>query len=302
MTEQNDFFETNNSIFLKKYYDILGLQQGASEEEIKKAYRKLAMKYHPDTTSCDSNEQFLKIKEAYQALTSETNQEQQTESSSNKNKVFSRRYNRWLTQEELDELKKQTAEYRKKKEEDEEMSAIRDFENLKNSWVYKSFPFVAVFGILFAALLFLDFHLTAQSEFVEYKETNRISLIEGIVVGTAQPGFILSEIVTIDKKGNQHTASIRGELAGFFYVSDNIELISTKLFGIDLGYRVEDVYFQDINKKRAFHYPIALFCVLIVFLTVFFKNPTPFYYVVLNTAVFGIPFLSLVFTLGAISS
>ncbi|MEN8810461.1 MAG: DnaJ domain-containing protein, partial [Flavobacteriales bacterium] len=185
---------------MKKYYDILGLQQGASEEEIKKAYRKLAMKYHPDTTSYDSNEQFLKIKEAYQALTSETNQEQQTESSSNKNKVFSRRYNRWLTQEELDELKKQTAEYRKKKEEDEEMSAIRDFENLKNSWVYRSFPFVAVFGILFATLLFLDFHLTPQSEFVEYKETNRISLIEGIVVGTAQPGFILSEIVTIDKK------------------------------------------------------------------------------------------------------
>ena len=66
----------------------------------------------------------------------------------------------------MDELKKQTAEYRKKKEETEEMEAIRDFENLQKSWVYKSFPFVAVFGIAFSLLLFLDFHLTPHFEFV----------------------------------------------------------------------------------------------------------------------------------------
>lgn len=284
---------------MKKYYDILGLKQGASEDEIKKAYRKLAMQYHPDTNSDESSEQFLEIKEAYQILSSDTNYTQNTTSSPSQKTVFSRRHNRWMTQEELDELKKQTAEYRKKKEREEELAAQRDFENLQNSWVYKSFPFVALFGLLFSVCLLLDFHLKPSYETVEYKETHRISLVEGIVVGTAQPGFILSEIVTTDKNGKDHIAAVQGELAGLFYVSDKIEVMSTALFGIDLGYRVKDLYFHDINKKRAFHYPIAFFCLLIIGFTLFFKNPTPFYYVVLNSSVFGIPFLSILFLLGA---
>ena len=279
----------------------MGLHENASEEEIKKAYRKLALKYHPDTANSDSGEKFLEIKDAYQILTSDDSVKQTSTYTTSEDKVFSRKHNRWLSQEELDALKKQTAEYRKKKEETEEMEAIRDFENLQKSWVYKSFPFVAVFGIAFSLLLFLDFHLTPHFEFVKYQETHRVSLIEGIVVGTAQPGYILSEIITQDKKGVSHTASLLGEFAGYFYSSDQIELMSTRLFGIDLGYRVDDIYFHDVNKKRAFHYPIALFCLVIICLTLLFKNPTPFYYVVLNTSVFGIPFLSAIFMLGAVS-
>jgi len=51
----------------KDYYDILGVQKNATEEEIKKAYRKLAHQYHPDKTGGDSDK-FKEISEAYQVL------------------------------------------------------------------------------------------------------------------------------------------------------------------------------------------------------------------------------------------
>ncbi len=52
------------------YYQLLGVEKGASEGEIKKAYRKLAMKYHPDHTKGDkaAEEKFKRISEAYAVL------------------------------------------------------------------------------------------------------------------------------------------------------------------------------------------------------------------------------------------
>ena len=51
----------------KDYYKILGIERGASEEEVKKAYRKLAHKYHPDKSGGDEKK-FKEINEAYQIL------------------------------------------------------------------------------------------------------------------------------------------------------------------------------------------------------------------------------------------
>jgi len=53
----------------KDYYRILGVARGASDDEIKKAYRKLAMKYHPDkNSSSGAEEKFKEIGEAYDVL------------------------------------------------------------------------------------------------------------------------------------------------------------------------------------------------------------------------------------------
>ena len=52
------------------YYAVLGIQRGADANEIKKAYRKLAMQYHPDKNSGDkqAEEKFKEVSEAYEIL------------------------------------------------------------------------------------------------------------------------------------------------------------------------------------------------------------------------------------------
>ena len=53
----------------KDYYKTLGVSQGATDEELKKAYRKMALKYHPDKNkSAGAEEKFKEIAEAYDVL------------------------------------------------------------------------------------------------------------------------------------------------------------------------------------------------------------------------------------------
>ena len=73
--EEKEFREdiTNNT--LPNYYKILGLEVNATQEQIKKNFRELAKKTHPDKTKEDSEEEMIKINKAYEVLSDETSKE-----------------------------------------------------------------------------------------------------------------------------------------------------------------------------------------------------------------------------------
>src|SRR5918999_269928 len=58
------------AVQFRDYYDVLGLKKGASEADIKSAFRKQARKYHPDVNPDDkaAEEKFKEINEAYEVL------------------------------------------------------------------------------------------------------------------------------------------------------------------------------------------------------------------------------------------
>jgi molecular chaperone DnaJ len=53
----------------RDYYEVLGISKSASQDEVKKAFRKLAMQYHPDRNKAsDAESKFKEINEAYEVL------------------------------------------------------------------------------------------------------------------------------------------------------------------------------------------------------------------------------------------
>jgi len=73
--EESEFREgvTNNN--LPNYYDILGVEINATAEEIKKKFRELVKKTHPDKTKEDTEEEMIKINKAYEVLSDKISKE-----------------------------------------------------------------------------------------------------------------------------------------------------------------------------------------------------------------------------------
>ena len=63
---------------MRDYYEILGVQKGANTDDIKKSYRKIAMKYHPDKNPNDSEaeKKFKEAAEAYSVLSDDQKRQQ----------------------------------------------------------------------------------------------------------------------------------------------------------------------------------------------------------------------------------
>lgn len=73
--EDREFRDAVLNNELPNYYEILGLSKDATQEEIKKNFRELAKKTHPDKTKEDSEKQMMELNKAYEVLSDKENKE-----------------------------------------------------------------------------------------------------------------------------------------------------------------------------------------------------------------------------------
>jgi DnaJ-domain-containing protein 1 len=148
---------------VKTYYDTLEISQNASINEIKKAYKKLALKYHPDVNKAtDANEKFIEINEAYEFL-----------SDTNKRKIYddlisSNNQNQENVNQEFEKWKKQA----KEKAEKYSKTEYNNFkENIidKITEVYKTTKKGAKFGCgIYFGLSFIGASILGIYKYIEY--------------------------------------------------------------------------------------------------------------------------------------
>lgn len=123
---------------MNNYYDILGVSKTATADEIKKAYRTLAFKYHPDRNPGDSaaEEKFKQINSAYDVLGDETKRRQYdlggySENAQNANQSYQRQY-QYTYENPFGEDFWQWAQSRSQKQNQDENQSYYEYSNYQN--------------------------------------------------------------------------------------------------------------------------------------------------------------------------
>ena len=135
---------------MNKYYKILGLPNQSDKKLVKRAYRRLAMKYHPDKNDDrKANEKFILINEAYAKIMDESAHQNTWNTYQNKKAK--------AKEEELKKRMQWAKKYAQYKKDQEERIAEITYNKIQHSalgWIY---PLISWVCIGFSFLLFLDF-------------------------------------------------------------------------------------------------------------------------------------------------
>ena len=146
-----------------KYYRLLGLTPSASEQEVKKAFRKLVMRYHPDRNpDPKAHELFILLTEAYDIILNKKGDVDLTQSTNSK-----------TTSEEEAKARMKTARKRYQDQaKKEQQENDRFFYFMTNGRKWRNLKIIAIAGALISTLLIADLflpHHYQEDEVTQYK-------------------------------------------------------------------------------------------------------------------------------------
>lgn len=257
---------------MRNYYlNILGLDKSATDEDIKKAYRKLAMKYHPDRNdNKNAHELFIRINEAYDSLSNPLSEFKQVNKKENEfDEFLKRNYNRKFTQEEFEEKMKWAKSYSTLKDIKESRAKYIGFIQFKKSFMNLFSLYVSIFSVLFSSLLLLDFYILPLQENIGEIVPANYNHEEGVVGRDAMDLYVMSSnsviVLTVDFESSYLLNLPYGE---------EIKIYSTYIFSEHLYVEKDDRKSINLNSISS----LIFFFILILYLpliTLFSRGPNP---------------------------
>lgn len=204
---------------LSKYYKLFGLPETATQDDIKKRYRQLAMQYHPDKHR-GNNTKFIEIKEAYEYLTGKrTNSQQQVHTHSP-----TRSTSRARQQSQEDRIK-QAKQRQRDSIYKEYIENERYFQSLVSGNRWRIIRISAIAGALITFVLLLE-------TFLPYRyEKERIIAHDNHEIGVLQNDSYVKKIYTESGKSYY----IENLSSGIYYSDPDILLIKSAIFHNELG-------------------------------------------------------------------
>lgn len=253
---------------MRQYYQILGLPSGASELEVKKRYRELVMRFHPDVNSSPSaHEDFIKIKLAYEKLMGDhvgvENLYAQYQSRKGSSKVSDTKESE---QEAREQMRARAREYAKAQQKEAEEIELGVFNWLTRGIQWKLVRTFSALSVLFGLIMLVEFWVPAHTDNYEVRNKVHYQYFQKNTLFMKEGGTVdVPELVYL-KVGKR----------------DHISLEYSPITKEFLGYRLTKpggiVSFIPNDFNFFFAYPLLPFFFLIPGILFFFrKNATGFY-------------------------
>lgn len=277
---------------LRRYYRVLGLPDGADQDSIRKAYRKQAMRFHPDRNPSKSAEkQFIVITEAYEILTGKrpAPAPRRTATTSQNPNVSKKAAERRATKaRKSDEERVKEAQERYREQQlREKLEDEAYFRKLTTGVKWKTVKVCAVVGIILSILFIADRFLPHhyETDRVTHYSLNQAFSSNGSplsIVKTKKDNYYWVSRMTYTLYGRAPSISV--ESSWIFH--EPIRLISHG--------KVENTYFN-VHYTFYSNFFLILAIMLTPTFTIFYKRRTPTFTILYHTSYFGIGALILYF-------